>query len=53
MKKNFYFGIRTFKTAFSVMLCILIFKILNRGNSMIASLSAAFSIRENMLKSLQ
>lgn len=45
---NFRFGMRTFKSALAVMLCILIFHLTNRGEPMIAALSAVFSMRQDL-----
>ena len=41
----FHIGLRTFKTAVSVFLCVVLFRILHRGSPMLAALSAIFSLR--------
>ena len=43
---SFHIGLRTFKTAVSVFLCILLFKVLHRGSPMLAVLSTVFSLRK-------
>ena len=49
---HFRLGMRTVKTALAVMLCIILFKILNRGSPMIAALAAVFSLRQDLSTSL-
>ena len=41
----FHIGLRTFKTAVSVFICVVLFRILHRGSPMLAALSAIFSLR--------
>lgn len=41
----FHIGLRTFKTAVSSFICIVLFKVLHRGSPMLAVLSAVFSLR--------
>lgn len=48
----FRLGMRTLKSALSVMLCILLFHFLHRGSPMIAALSAVFSLRQDLTSSL-
>ena len=38
----FHIGLRTFKTAVSVFICVVLFRILHRGSPMLAALSAIF-----------
>ncbi|WP_122645154.1 FUSC family protein [Enterococcus mediterraneensis] len=45
---RFRIGMRTMKTALAVMLCILLFEILDRGVPLIAALSAVFSLRQDL-----
>jgi uncharacterized membrane protein YgaE (UPF0421/DUF939 family) len=45
---RFRLGMRTFKSAFSVFLCILFFHVFQRGTPMIAALSAVFSLRQDL-----
>ena len=40
------------KTAIAVMLCILLFRFLNRGQPLIAALSAVFSLRQDLTTTL-
>ena len=40
-------GLRTTKTALSVSICVLLFRLLDRGSPMLASLSAIFSLRSD------
>lgn len=42
------FGLRTFKTALAVLLCILLFQLLNRDAPLIACLAAVFAMREDV-----
>lgn len=49
---RFRLGLRTLKTALAVMLCILLFKVLNRGEPMIAALSAVFALRQDLTTSV-
>ncbi|MEI5992020.1 hypothetical protein A5881_003560 [Enterococcus termitis] len=48
----FRLGMRTFKTALAVMLCIILFKVFDRGAPMIAALAAVFSLRQDLTTSL-
>ncbi|MBL1230343.1 FUSC family protein [Enterococcus sp. BWB1-3] len=48
----FRLGMRTMKSALAVMICILLFKIFDRGGPMIAALSAVFSLRQDLTSSL-
>ena len=41
----FHIGLRTFKTAVSVFICVVLFRVLHRGSPMLAALSAIFSLR--------
>ena len=45
---RFRIGMRTFKSALAVFICILIFQIFDRGAPMIAALSAVFSLRQDL-----
>ncbi|KAF1304752.1 MULTISPECIES: FUSC family protein [Enterococcus] len=45
---RFRIGMRTMKTALSVMICILLFRFLDRGQPLIAALSAVFSLRQDL-----
>lgn len=45
---RFRLGMRTFKTALSVVLCILLFHLLGRDNPLIATIAAVFSLRQDM-----
>lgn len=45
-------GYRTLKTSLAVMICILLFHLLDRPTPMIASLAAVFSMREDVTKSI-
>ena len=45
---RFRLGMRTIKTAIAVMLCILLFHFLDRGQPLIAALSAVFSLRQDL-----
>lgn len=49
---RFRLGMRTTKTAIAVMLCILLFRFLNRGQPLIAALSAVFSLRQDLTTTL-
>lgn len=42
------FGLRTFKTALAVMICILLFQLLDRDAPLIACLAAVFAMREDV-----
>ncbi|WP_207696351.1 hypothetical protein DOK67_0002925 [Enterococcus sp. DIV0212c] len=48
----FRLGMRTLKTALAVMLCIILFKVFDRGAPMIAALAAVFSLRQDLTTSL-
>lgn len=48
----FRLGMRTTKTALAVMICIILFKIFDRGSPMIAALAAVFSLRQDLSTSL-
>ena len=50
---RFRLGLRTFKTGIAVFLVILIFQLLDRGNAMIAALSAVFSLRQDFETTVQ
>ena len=41
----FHIGLRTFKTAVSAFICVVLFKVLHRGSPMLAVLSTVFSLR--------
>ena len=45
---RFRIGMRTAKTALSVMLCILLYHFLDRGQPMIAALAAVFALRQDL-----
>lgn len=45
---RFRLGMRTFKSALSVLICILIFEFFNRGEPWIAALAAVFSLRQDL-----
>lgn len=45
---RFRLGMRTTKTALAVMVCILLFRFLDRGQPLIAALSAVFSLRQDL-----
>lgn len=45
--KDYRVGMRTFKTAFAVAICILLFHFTDRGAPVIASLTAIFALRED------
>ncbi|WP_159721810.1 FUSC family protein [Enterococcus sp. CSURQ0835] len=45
---RFRIGMRTGKTALSVLICILLFHIADRGTPLIAALSAVFSLRQDL-----
>ena len=49
---RFRLGMRTIKTAIAVMLCILLLRFLNRGQPLIAALSAVFSLRQDLTTTL-
>lgn len=44
----FRLGMRTFKSALAVLICILIFQIFDRGQPLIAALAAVFSLRQDL-----
>lgn len=44
---RFRFGMRTLKTGLSVMIIVIFFLVFHRGNPMIASLAAVFSLRQD------
>lgn len=48
----FRLGMRTIKSALAVMICILLFKVFDRGAPMIAALAAVFSLRQDLTTSL-
>lgn len=48
----FRLGMRTLKSALAVMLCIIFFRITDRGTPMIAALAAVFSLRQDLTTSL-
>lgn len=48
----FRLGMRTLKTALAVLLCIILFKLFDRGSPMIAALAAVFSLRQDLTTSL-
>ncbi|MBS0949689.1 FUSC family protein [Weissella minor] len=50
---QFRFGLRTLKTGISVMILVIIFLLLDRGNPMIACLSAVFSLRQDFETTIQ
>lgn len=52
-KSPFHIGMRTFKTAVSVCLCILLFKLLDRGSPALATIAAVFSLRSEHSESLK
>lgn len=45
---RFRIGMRTMKTALAVMICILLFHFINRGQPLIAALAAVFSLRQDL-----
>ncbi|MDN6639640.1 MAG: FUSC family protein [Tetragenococcus sp.] len=45
---RFRLGMRTFKTALSVVFCVLLFHILGRDNPLIATITAVVSLRQDM-----
>ncbi|MFV0558554.1 MAG: FUSC family protein [Enterococcus sp.] len=45
---RFRLGMRTMKTALAVLICILLFHYLDRGEPLIAALSAVFSLRQDL-----
>jgi len=45
---RFRLGMRTFKTALSVVLCVLLFHVLGRDNPLIATIAAVVSLRQDM-----
>ncbi|MEG1504388.1 MAG: aromatic acid exporter family protein [Enterococcus sp.] len=49
---RFRLGMRTIKTALAVMLCILLFHIIDRGSPLIAALAAVFSLRQDLTTSI-
>lgn len=49
---HFRLGMRTIKTALAVMICILLFKLLDRGTPLIAAVSAVFSLRQDLTSSV-
>ncbi|MFV0560277.1 MAG: FUSC family protein [Enterococcus sp.] len=50
---RFRLGMRTTKSALAVLLCILLFHILDRGTPLIAALSAVFSLRQDLNTSVE
>lgn len=49
---RFRIGMRTMKTALAVMICILLFKITDRREPLIAALAAVFSLRQDLTTSV-
>lgn len=49
---RFRLGMRTIKSALAVFLCILFFHLTQRGIPMIAALSAVFSLRQDLTKTV-
>lgn len=49
---RFRVGMRTIKSSLAVMICILLFHFTNRGEPMIAALSAVFSLRQDLSTTL-
>lgn len=49
---RFRLGMRTLKSALSVMICILLFHISDRGAPLIAALSAVFALRQDLTTSV-
>lgn len=49
---RFRFGMRTLKTGLSVMVIVILFLVFQRGNPMIACLSAVFSLRQDFESTL-
>lgn len=45
---RFRIGMRTMKTALAVMICILLFHFIDRGQPLIAALAAVFSLRQDL-----
>ncbi len=45
---RFRLGMRTFKTALSVVVCVLLFHVLGRDNPLIATIAAVVSLRQDM-----
>lgn len=45
---RFRLGMRTFKTALSVVVCVLLFHVLGRDNPLIATITAVVSLRQDM-----
>lgn len=45
---RFRLGMRTFKTALSVVICVLLFNIFGRDNPLIATITAVVSLRQDM-----
>ncbi|MDN6258079.1 MAG: aromatic acid exporter family protein, partial [Tetragenococcus halophilus] len=45
---RFRLGMRTFKTALSVVVCVLLFHVLDRDNPLIATIAAVVSLRQDM-----
>ncbi|AYW48723.1 hypothetical protein C7K38_10250 [Tetragenococcus osmophilus] len=45
---RFRLGMRTFKTALSVVICVLLFHVLGRDNPLIATITAIVSLRQDM-----
>ena len=45
---HFRLGMRTFKTALSVVICVLLFNVLGRDNPLIATITAVVSLRQDM-----
>ena len=52
-KPSFKIGMRTIKTAVATSLCVLLFKLLDRGSPMLAALSAVFSLRNDHMQTLE
>ena len=48
----FRLGMRTLKTALAVLICILLFRVLDRGTPMIAAIAAVFSLRQDLTTSV-
>lgn len=51
-KEKFRVGMRTTKSGVAVGLCVLLFKLLDRGSPMLAGLAAVFALREDCKQSL-
>ncbi|CZQ84480.1 FUSC family protein [Trichococcus ilyis] len=50
-KEKFRVGMRTTKSGIAVGLCVLLFKLLDRGSPMLAGLAAVFALREDCKQS--